>query len=80
MIFPILFLDYGRNRDYTLSKKGEQFMDEYRAPYLALFRAVTDALEQLQKQNYGIAQDLLIRGQQEAEELFICVEERPADS
>ena len=56
-------------------------MDEYRASYFALFRAITDALEQLQKQNYGIARDLLIRGQQEAEDLYICaVEERPADS
>ena len=44
---------------------------EYQKPYLHLFNAVTDALEQLKQQNYGVVKDLLIRAQQEAEELFI---------
>jgi len=56
-------------------------MDEYRTPYLTLFRAVTAALEQMKKLNFGIAQELLIQGQQNAEESYISEgEERPADS
>ena len=45
---------------------------EYQKSYLHLFNAVTDALEQLKQQNYGTAKELLIRAQQEAEEIFIC--------
>ena len=37
-------------------------MDEYKAPYLHLFNAVTDALEALKMQNYGFAKELLIKG------------------
>ena len=46
-------------------------MDEYKAPYLILFNAITDALKQLEGQNYGKAKELLIEAQQQAEEAFM---------
>ena len=48
-------------------------MDEYKKPYLTLFNSVTDALEALERQNYGTAKEILIHGQQTAEEIFINV-------
>jgi len=42
-------------------------MDKYKTPYLILFRSISDALEQLEAQNYGT----LIAAQQAAEEAFI---------
>ena len=44
---------------------------EVQKPYLLLFNAVTDALKQLEQQNVGIARELLIHAQQEAEEIFL---------
>lgn len=38
----------------------------YKKMYLKLFNAVTDALEAMERRNYGQAEDLLKRGQQEA--------------
>ena len=46
-------------------------MSEYEKPYRILFSGIMDALEQLQRQNYGLAADILIRAQQEAEEAFL---------
>ena len=43
----------------------------YQKLYTLLFNAMTDAIEQLQKDNYGLAQDILVRAQQEAEELYL---------
>lgn len=43
----------------------------YKKMYLKLFNYVTDALEALEGRNYGQAEDLLKRGQQEAEELYL---------
>ena len=54
-------------------------MDEYKAPYLHLFNAVTDALKALEMQNYGFAKELLIKGQQNAEEIFISEKPDNAD-
>lgn len=45
--------------------------EEYKESYLILFRAVTQALELLERKQYAAARDVLIRGQQEAEEAFI---------
>lgn len=45
--------------------------DEYKESYLILFRAVTQALEQMQRLDYPDACDILIRGQQEAEAAFL---------
>ena len=43
-------------------------MTDYKAMYLLLFNAVTDALEKMDRQNYG---ELLIAAQQKAEELYM---------
>lgn len=45
--------------------------DEYKKPYLHLFNAVTDAIEQMEAQKFDLALWTLERGQQESEELFI---------
>ncbi len=50
-------------------------MSQYKQVYLHLFNAVTDAIAALQEQNYGQAQQLLIRAQQEAEESILSEEE-----
>lgn len=50
-------------------------MDEFREPYLALFRAVSRAIAAMDAQNYGTARAILVAGQQEAEELFIAFPE-----
>lgn len=42
--------------------------------YKQLFNAVTDALEQLEQENFGLAKDLLIRGQNVAEEILTEVD------
>ena len=42
--------------------------------YTRLFNGVTDALKALQKRDYGKAEDLLIRAQQDAEEIYISEE------
>lgn len=46
-------------------------MDEYKEPYLLLFNRITDALTELEKQNYGTARELLRQAQIDAEELYI---------
>ena len=46
-------------------------MTDYKAMYLLLFNAVTDALEKMNRQNYGEASALLIAAQQKAEELYM---------
>ena len=43
--------------------------------YTLLFNAVTDAVVEMEQQNYGQAKQLLLRGQREAEELFLGSEE-----
>ena len=49
-------------------------MEEYKKMYLLLFNAITDALEQMEQQNYGTAKGLLITAQQQAEEIYITAE------
>lgn len=46
-------------------------MADYPAMYSTLFNAITDALEQVEKQNYGAAKDILIEAQQKSEELYM---------
>ena len=46
-------------------------MDELPLCYTVLFNAVTNAIEALRANNYGEAMDILIRGQQEAEEAYV---------
>ena len=43
-------------------------MANYDKMYSLLFNAITDALEQIEQQNFGSAKDLLIAAQQKAEE------------
>ena len=46
-------------------------MADYDKMYSLLFNAITDALEKIEKQNFGDAKDILIAAQQKAEELYI---------
>ena len=50
-------------------------MTDYQKMYTTLFNAVTDALEQMESQNYGNAKDMLIAAQQKAEEIYITAED-----
>ena len=51
-------------------------MDElYKGLYYHLFNRITDALEAIQVQNYGLARDILMEAQQESEETFIAAED-----
>ena len=49
-------------------------MANYEKMYSTLFNAITDALEQLEQQNFGSAKDLLIAAQQQSEEIYITAE------
>ena len=50
-------------------------MANYDKMYSTLFNAITDALEQIEQQNFGSAKDLLIAAQQKAEEIYINSED-----
>lgn len=49
-------------------------MANYDKMYSLLFNAITDALEQIEQQNFGSAKDILIAAQQKAEEIYITAE------
>lgn len=46
-------------------------MSEYEKPYRILFAAILDTLDELHRQNYGLATDILIKAQRDAEEAFL---------
>ena len=46
----------------------------YEKLYHLLFNSITDALEQMEQQNYGTAKETLITAQQEAEEIYMSAE------
>ena len=46
-------------------------MDNFPKYYTRLFNGITDAIEALQAQNYIKAQDILIKAQQDAEEMYL---------
>lgn len=46
-------------------------MPDYQKMYTTLFNAITDAIQSIQQNNYGIAAEILIRAQQKTEELYI---------
>ena len=46
----------------------------YEKLYHLLFNTITDALEQMEQQNYGTAKETLITAQQEAEEIYMSAE------
>ena len=52
---------------------------DYKKMYFTLFNVISDAIQNIEQQNYDEAKELLICAQQEAEELFISVEEDSLD-
>ena len=50
-------------------------MTDYQKMYTLLFNAITDALIQMEKQNYGAAKEILVSAQQGAEELYLSAED-----
>lgn len=53
-------------------KRQKKFADEqYKKGYLLLFNCITDALQQMERMNFGQARELLVKGQQRGEELFL---------
>ena len=51
----------------------------YKKLYLALFRAVTKAIEEFGEQNYGTAKHLLVQAQIDCEELYMQLAEDSED-
>ena len=49
-------------------------MENYQKMYSTLFNAITDALAQIEKQNYGDAKSALIAAQHKAEEMYITAQ------
>lgn len=49
-------------------------MPNYQKMYTTLFNAINDALEELEKQNVGLAREMLIAAQQKTEEMYIEAE------
>ena len=47
-------------------------MTEYQKPYHILWSVISDALAAIRAQNYGLAQELLLQAQQQAEDAFIA--------
>lgn len=52
-------------------KVVEKNMEDYRKMYLQLFNAVTDALEEIEKMDFGAAREILVRGQLTCEEVYL---------
>lgn len=50
----------------------------YRKMYTRLFNAVTDALEEMERQNFGAAHQLLVQAQQDCEDIYLDAEEPEA--
>ena len=53
----------------------EKTMENYQKMYSTLFNAITDALAQIENQNYGDAKSTLIAAQQKAEEMYITAQD-----
>ena len=49
-------------------------MEDYTKLYHLLFNAITDALEQMNAQNFGSAKETLVSARQKAEDLYITAE------
>ena len=50
-------------------------MPDYQKMYFHLFNAITDALEQLEQQNYGLAADRLKAAQIDGENAYLAAED-----
>lgn len=46
-------------------------MPDYKKMYTLMFNAATDAMEQLEQQNFEKAKELLVLAQQQAEEIYM---------
>lgn len=53
-------------------------MDSYKKMYLHLFNAVTDALEAMQADNFGVAAEILKDAQLACEEIYLDAEDDEA--
>lgn len=51
-------------------------MNEYQKPYIILFNAIISALGEIDKMNFGVAREILIKAQQQAEEAYISFEDK----
>ncbi len=51
-------------------------MISYKEMYRILFNGITDAIEDMERQNFGIAKDVLIKTQQTAEDIYIETDEK----
>ena len=49
-------------------------MPDYKSLYFGLFGAISDALDQMQEENYGLARRRLIEATRQAEEQIISEE------
>ncbi len=47
-------------------------MVPYQSMYTTLFNAITDALQQMEQANYGLACDILIEAQRKTEDDYLC--------
>ena len=47
---------------------------DYQKIYTTLFNAITDALSQIETQNYGDAKEILISAQQKEEKIYITAQ------
>lgn len=50
-------------------------MKEYQESYCILWKGVSEALDELRRQNYGLASEILLRVQAKAEACFISWED-----
>ncbi len=55
-------------------------MEVYKKPYLILWTSCTAAISALERQNFGLAREILLRAQQEAEEAYLADNRRPSAS
>lgn len=70
-IFPYCII-----REYPLYYGlGGEAMPDYKRMYHLLFNAITDALEAMEQNSPDFARRLLIRAQQDAEELYLAAGE-----
>ena len=60
------------DNSYILSKKQKGWVTmDYKKLYFHLFNALTDAIEEIQTGDVLTARDILIRAQQETEEMYL---------
>lgn len=52
---------------------------DYQKLYTMLFNAYERAINHIEKQNYGLARDVLIEAQQAAEEAYLSQEDQHTD-